>query len=130
MVHNLSGKFTYQADTVGIYAFRIMIQEWRKVSSSIQFIGNNELDFLVQVKASVGINELEKHDKIKVYPNPTSNILNIKSDSKNNSIIEITNSLGQTILKQNYSESIDVSKLESGYYLLKISGEKNYYSKF
>ncbi|HWY09970.1 MAG TPA: T9SS type A sorting domain-containing protein [Bacteroidia bacterium] len=127
MINNLTGTFTYQADTVGIYAFRIRIQEWRKVSSSIQFMGNTELDFLVEVKAAVGIDELEKDNKIKIYPNPTSNILNIKSNFKNNSSVEIINYLGHTVLKQNYSESIDVYKLNPGYYFIKIN---NSYSKF
>ncbi len=127
MVNNLNGTFTYQADTVGVYAFRIRIQEWRKVSSAIQYVGNSELDFLVEVKSGVGIDEIEKNNKIKIYPNPTSTILHISSDLKNNPAIEIINYLGQTILKQKYSESIDVSKLSPGCYFIKID---NSYSKF
>ncbi len=71
---------------------------------------------------------------IRVYPNPATNILHI-SDENNafeNSIVEVTNYLGQTIIKQVYSNTIDVSKLPVGIYTLKFnaSGKERYYSKF
>ncbi|HWY12267.1 MAG TPA: T9SS type A sorting domain-containing protein [Bacteroidia bacterium] len=131
-INTATGTFTYQADTSGIYAFNIEIKEWRKDGDGVyQNIGFTDVDFVVDIlPSSVGIKEFDKNEWIKIYPNPVSNALNIKFDSKHNSSIEIINYLGQTVLKQNYSESIDVSKLESGYYILKIIGEKNYYSKF
>lgn len=125
---NSLGNFTYQADTLGIYAFKIEVKEWRKdASSNYQIVGSTEMDFVVDVVASVGIKELNKKEIISLYPNPTSNILNIKTNSKTNSEIEITNQLGQTVLKQKYFESIDVSKLVPGCYFIRID---NSYSKF
>jgi len=75
----------------------------------------------------LGLNEINKNSDIKIYPNPTSNILNIKSNSKTNSEIEIISYLGQTVLKQKYAESIDVAKLSPGCYFIRID---NSYSKF
>ena len=67
------------------------------------------------------------------YPNPTSHFLNILSNQNNllNPKLEITNSLGQTVLKSEFKNQVDVSFLSPGCYFIKISSdEKNYYSKF
>jgi len=68
--------------------------------------------------------------KVFVFPNPTSNTLNIRSDNHSfeNSEIEIINYLGQTVLKLPYADNISVAALSSGYYTLKIltaSGQFN-----
>lgn len=65
-----------------------------------------------------------------IYPNPTSNSLNIRSDKNEfeNKEIEIINYLGQTVLKLPYADNISVSSLSSGYYIIKIlttSGQFN-----
>ena len=84
---------------------------------------------------TVGINELVSNEnQIKIYPNPVSNKLQIETEQNEfeNSEIEITNTLGQTVLKLHYSNEIDVSKITQGFYQLKIStrNKKLYYSKF
>ncbi len=83
----------------------------------------------------VGLQEVEKSaNNIYAYPNPSADYLILKSEIKNieNSEIEITNTIGQTVLKLAYSNSINVSKLEQGCYYLKISSSTHmtYYSKF
>ncbi len=85
--------------------------------------------------SGVGIKEVNNLiSNLNVYPNPVSNTLFIspKQDEFKNSEIEITNALGQIVLKLPYSNEIDVSKLAQGFYNLKISepGEQFYYSKF
>lgn len=60
-----------------------------------------------------------------VYPNPTNSVLNI-SDAQNlfeNSTIEIVNFLGQNVLFIAFQSQIDISKLESGIYTLKIKDD-------
>ncbi len=83
----------------------------------------------------LGINLIDENiNEIKMYPNPTSSILTISSSHATlpNSEIEIVNTLGQTVLMQSYSKSVDVSMLSKGLYTLKvITQEKEiYYSKF
>ncbi len=82
----------------------------------------------------LGLNEIVKNNSIKIYPNPLKNSLYIKTELNDfeNSEIEIINYLGQAVLKTPFSNSIDVSKLASGIYNLKISSENReiYYSKF
>ena len=69
-----------------------------------------------------------------ISPNPTTGSINIDGLSKEfeNSEIEITNTLGQTILKLPFSNTIDVSKLPDGFYYLKIVNQnrQTYFSKF
>lgn len=122
------GTLSFSKDSVGLYAFDYSIKEWRKDSGgNWTLVGTVLMDFVMDIAAGVGIKELDKKETVSIYPNPVSSTLNIRSISKNNSSMEITNSLGQTILKQNYSESVDVSKLVPGYYFIRID---NSYSKF
>jgi hypothetical protein len=88
---------------------------------------------LVKVNTGSGIKENE-FSKVKIYPNPVSNTLYISDPYSvfQNSVIEITNLFGQMILKQPYSNTVEVSSLAQGYYNLKIttSNKQTYYSKF
>lgn len=88
-------------------------------------ITGNELWSLTDGMA--GFKEIKLDKSLSVFPNPTSGELNIKSNSNNNSKLEIVNCLGQTVLTQNYSDNIDVSRLVPGYYFIRID---NAYSKF
>ena len=74
-------------------------------------------------------------NKIKIYPNPTKNILNIKLTENNNikiSQITITNLLGQTVFnEEKESKTIDVSKLATGIYHITIKTDQgNWSTKF
>lgn len=82
-----------------------------------------------------GLNEIMiKEKNVIIYPNPVSSTINIynKKSTFVNADIEIVNSLGQNVLRQPYSENIDVSWLHQGLYILKVYTEKSgmYYSKF
>jgi hypothetical protein len=61
---------------------------------------------------------------ILIYPNPTSDLLNIKS-GEGHSELKIFDTLGQLLLTKNINtqSSIDVSQLKSGIYLLSIESE-------
>jgi GEVED domain/Pregnancy-associated plasma protein-A/Secretion system C-terminal sorting domain len=64
---------------------------------------------------------------LKVYPNPTANVLNIDFD-KNIEEITVLNILGQTLLNQNVNQSkatIDLSSLSPATYFVKITTDGN-----
>lgn len=68
---------------------------------------------------------------LKLYPNPTNNIINIELNSKNEKAI-ITNLLGQKIVEVNLESTkntIDVSTFEKGIYFLSIEN-RNLQKKF
>ena len=70
---------------------------------------------------------------ILIYPNPAYNFLMIENLSNANKIT-ITDITGKTVLtnmlQSNFSNKIDISKLNSGTYLIKIVGDKIFRSKF
>lgn len=82
----------------------------------------------------LGIKNNSINSELNIYPNPTSSILNILNASKDfsNSKIELINYLGQAVLTLPFSNSIDVSALPTGYFIVKITTPDNhhYYSKF
>lgn len=65
---------------------------------------------------------------IKIFPNPTNGILNIKFENEANNVnIEIENIIGQEIYKTNSNQvkgnmlSIDLGKYKNGFYIIKIN---------
>lgn len=88
----------------------------------------------LSIPNSAGINEITDNSKIVVFPNPVSNTLFILTENTilKNYKIEITNTLGQTVLKQHFQNEVDVSSLVDGYYLLKVIApdKKQFHSKF
>jgi uncharacterized surface protein with fasciclin (FAS1) repeats/plastocyanin len=73
-----------------------------------------------QEPSSVGINENFKH--LTVYPNPTTSVLNIDGLSQNaDCLIQILDSKGVLVYEEDkLSESVDLSELKNGLYLLHI----------
>jgi hypothetical protein len=72
---------------------------------------------------AVGVKETLPIKELSIYPNPVASILNI-SDEQNelqNSTVEITNSLGQNVVKVLFNNSIDVSSIQTGCYFITIS---------
>ncbi|HSI89734.1 MAG TPA: T9SS type A sorting domain-containing protein, partial [Adhaeribacter sp.] len=69
---------------------------------------------------------------IKLFPNPTQNQLNILSDFPNQDhSVKILNTLGQTVLvfPDFRNQSLDISTLPPGLYLVQIEINKKIYSK-
>ncbi|WP_299668845.1 Ig-like domain-containing protein [uncultured Polaribacter sp.] len=82
----------------------------------------------VQVFGDVilGIEDNSKADKLLVYPNPTSDSINIDFRNSEEASYSIVNYTGQILLSgvvKNGTTSIDVSGLSSGFYLIRISNE-------
>lgn len=57
---------------------------------------------------------------LSIYPNPASDVVNVISNSLSNKDIVITDLLGKTVLKANVSQSVNVSALNAGVYMMQI----------
>ncbi|HQF29037.1 MAG TPA: T9SS type A sorting domain-containing protein, partial [Bacteroidia bacterium] len=57
-------------------------------------------------------------DFVRVYPNPTSSILNIETKYHKIALCEIRNLQGQIVSHQTYSQSIDIQNLTDGVYFI------------
>ncbi|MFP5471294.1 MAG: LamG-like jellyroll fold domain-containing protein [Bacteroidia bacterium] len=83
---------------------------------------------------TIGTKTIEKITSISTYPNPTENnvVLEMKGYEGKTVIIELTNAIGQIVIKENikvtkdvFEKSINLSHQHSGIYLLKIINGEN-----
>ena len=58
--------------------------------------------------------------EFKLYPNPVKHTLNIKALGLNIQSYQITNMVGQIVMKGDFVESISVSELKSGVYMIQL----------
>jgi hypothetical protein len=75
-----------------------------------------------QLNVVTGINDI-KNSNIKIYPNPTNNIINIEGLNKNENItIQIFDVQGKLVITKTINEkgTIDLSELNKGVYVIKI----------
>lgn len=82
--------------------------------------------FQLLINPNLGIDDNVKNNFL-LYPNPATNVLNVKGDFDSNESITIFNMLGQTVLKKAITtndESIDVSSLASGIYSVYFNNAK------
>ena len=91
--------------------------------------GGNTTTLSLKENVSVGLVKATLRNELLVYPNPTRNVIKLKntaSDTKN-AVAELYNISGQLVLSKNLNlvennaERLNVSKLENGYYILRIS---------
>jgi hypothetical protein len=109
------------------------------VSSSIDFDhnyriwdGNNDNESIVDMGAfefgsetntfGVNFSKLDSESNILVFPNPTDNCFNVDADEISN--IEIYDLTGLLII-ESHDKYIDISGLQSGYYILKVYQKNN-----
>ena len=61
-------------------------------------------------------------NNVEIYPNPAKDIINISGSDIMK--VEIYNSVGQLIISTEHKNEIDVSMLNSGLYIVRITDEK------
>ena len=71
----------------------------------------------------LGTNQVSEISGLKVYPNPTKNILNIVTDSNSIKNVQIYDMIGKQVLTINTNNEVNVSSLTPGLYLAKITEE-------
>ena len=77
---------------------------------------------VLTINNNVSINDI-KNSSIKIYPNPTNNIINIEGLNKNeNNTIQIFDVQGKLVITKTITEkgTIDLSELNKGVYVIKI----------
>ncbi len=131
---SISGILTWNTPLYqGEYSVLIQVEEWR----SGTLISYTEREHFIVVNLGSGINNTENKlsNKVEVYPNPSSDIVNIRLKNSKEKIfeIEVFDIFGkQIIVKSNIrtpSSIIDVSSYEKGVYFYKIiSSNKEVYS--
>jgi subtilisin family serine protease len=93
------------------------------------FYGHGRLNaFLALNFNSLGIDETETGISFSLFPNPVKDLLHINCKGINHGTIEIKNSMGQSILKQEFESSsfhLNLPDLEAGMYLVSFSDDQS-----
>lgn len=100
-------------------------------TANTTFVGSlNVWPSLLAIPGStLSINELT-NNPISLYPNPAKDIINIDlPNSYINFTSEIFSITGQLVLKSKNESQLDISKLNSGMYILRISTENGLFTK-
>ncbi|HLV13929.1 MAG TPA: LamG-like jellyroll fold domain-containing protein [Xanthomarina sp.] len=116
---------TPNTSTIGVTSF------W--VSSTNDNGCESELvEIVVEVVETLGVEELDLLGALRVYPNPTNGILNLSSNLDTEVLVTVYDLNGRVLLdtscNQN-SNSINISHLNSGVYILKLKTELGEVSK-
>jgi hypothetical protein len=99
------------------------------LGASIPFQNNNYMD-MASCNSAFQLSTITlKKAHITAYPNPTSGIVNLKTDLDIKSI-EIYDFSGKKIISSSEQNSIDLSGLSNGLYLLKAEGGDSVYNEF
>src|SRR5690606_11380288 len=79
--------------------------------------------------ASTETDETNQH--LKVYPNPVKDFLNIALNGFEAQTYQVIDMSGRVVMQGVYTEKLDVSRLDSGLYILKLMiGEKSKSERF
>jgi hypothetical protein len=75
------------------------------------------------------LQSVNQDNHFRVFPNPTSDVINIALSTKNDHVkfIRVSNQLGQVLLKVNNADKIDVSEFSDGLYIIELVTENNIY---
>ena len=97
------------------------------VAPPFEYTGNGSQDG-VAFWSTLSINELEQQNTLKIYPNPSNDVLNVQIyTAALNGTLEVYNVLGRQVVSQslslNETLTVDVSDWNDGLYLVKISTE-------
>jgi len=85
------------------------------------WLWTDENEKLFFTKTTLGVEDIDLDKLVKIYPNPTSNYLNIKSSIVVITKISVFDLQGKNVLiKINNLDSINVSNLNRGIYFLKL----------
>lgn len=89
-------------------------------NDSCSSFGSGETrDYIFTVNNSLGIDANSFDTKIKVYPNPTSDYINIETTSEIKSVA-VYNMMGQLVLNS-ISNKVDISNLSNGTFILEVT---------
>lgn len=131
---NGQGKFFIESDTYAVPGSKTMTlnlptgfdpNDYLNIVATATDANGNTSEFGITTDVPLSVKQFETVD-FKLYPNPASERLFIKSPNSENYNLRIVNALGQLILVQNDNNSsieLDVSILSEGLYFMNITSK-------
>jgi len=91
--------------------------------STLASIGFNDMHLVMEVRDFLlSVDDYSLENSVSVYPNPTNDFINLKvSTSTNIKSAELFNIIGKQVIKAGNTNTLDLTNLESGVYLLKVT---------
>ena len=130
----VSGTFTIPSTaTLGATRMRISMK-YNAIPTSCEAFSYGQVeDYTITITATAKIEDenISRNSiaELKLYPNPVTDFLNIETTSEN-ATFKVYNLLGQTVLQGSLNnKGIDVSKINSGNYVLEVSDETSSVTK-
>lgn len=109
----------------GVSATHTFAAGSHSISLTVSLCGTSETITQTVVVSALSTNDL-KNSNFKIYPNPASTILNISTKLSTEFQASVYDMLGRKCnVPSNDGQTLDVSELESGSYLIVISQESN-----
>ena len=116
---SLSASITNQTVTAGTTYYFEWDDSWE----------NSPFDFILTFQAANGIEEERLAQSVSISPNPASEVLSLSMNFEKNTdlTVNIVNNIGQKVLSKKIpnilrgSESLDLSRLNSGIYIVEIT---------
>lgn len=136
-IGNWLDELQVQSSSPGLFGTYPWVDKCRNLTgiiftfSSLDSVYTSNIGIINEVRTQIPnciIKSVQSNDfqsLINIYPNPSQNILQLKTNHKqlNNLIIRIFNNNGNIVLEVKYKNKIDISSLKSGQYYLKIEDE-------
>lgn len=124
---NLLDSTTDEPNSHGFIAYKIkpksnvIEEDVFQNTAEIYFDYNEAIVTNTYLTEIVGVLSTEEYNttQFSVFPNPTTNVLNIKSKSQV-SKLEIYNNLGQQIMMLQNAKEVNISRLNAGIYFMKV----------
>lgn len=132
---NGQGKFFIEADTYVEPGNKTVtlnlsagynLDDYLTIVATATDANGNTSEFGISTNSTLSVAQLA-NDTFKIYPNPISDTLFIQSPVSENYVLELVNTLGQVVLKQNSNKSsleLNVSNLTKGLYFLNITSDE------
>lgn len=76
--------------------------------------------FNIVFQSILGVDDFDLSNKVNIYPNPTSDVINIQSQLTIDAV-ELYDVIGKKVLRTNQTQSINISHLQTGVYFLKVT---------
>ena len=91
-------------------------------SKRLSYVKKDNQTWGTPLNLSVGVEELQLNNALKLYPNPASNQLQINTDQTIMSVL-VSDINGKTVEVNRSNNTIDVSTLSSGLYFIQVETE-------
>lgn len=126
-INNITGLITNANSNITKYFIPVKVEEWRKVAGANYLVGVSFRYHSLIYNSIIGVNEHDYFNPYKIYPNPTSSIINIVDENNQlqNATIQIKNNLGQFVYTSSFTSQINLYNLSAGMYFLSIEDKSS-----